>query len=242
MLLYTGVEFIMKIIFIDYRAANKEKENLGKLGYKVLTVPPNNNLYEAVCGHPDMLLHILNENTIIVHKDMDLKFIDFLKSQNINVIFSEKSLSSNYPLDIILNAVNLDNIFMHNIKYTDSVLLKMIKHKKIINVKQGYSKCSTAIVSNNAVMTSDKKIAKSLYEEGIDVLLLPPGDILLPYLNYGFIGGCCGLLEDNIIAFYGDLHNYLYGKDVFDFLKKHKVEPVFLSKGKLIDRGSILTI
>lgn len=170
----------MKIIFIDYRATNEEKENLGKLGYKVLTVPPNNNLYEAVCGHPDMLLHVLNENTIIVHKDMDLKFIDFLKSQNINVIFSEKSLSSNYPLDIILNAVNLDNIFMHNIKYTDSVLLKMIKHKKIINVKQGYSKCSTAIVRNNAVMTSDKKIAKSLYEEGIDVLLLPPGDILLP--------------------------------------------------------------
>ena len=58
-------------------------------------------------------------------------------------------------------------------------------------------------------------------EENIDVLLLPPGDIILPGLNYGFIGGGCGLIEEGLLAFYGHLDNYLYRNEVKVFLKKH---------------------
>lgn len=232
----------MKKVFVDYRIDYNERLSLENLGLKVLTVPPNKQLYEAVCGHPDMLLHIVDENTILVHRDMDIEFINLLKNSSINVVFSENSLGTNYPFDITLNALNLDKIFLHNIKYTDRKLLHLVKNKKIKNVKQGYTKCSTAVVSNLAVMTSDTGIAKCLTAEGIDVLFLPPGDILLPGLNYGFIGGCCGLLQDGLLAFYGNLNHYSYGEEVLKFLKKHKVEPIFLSNGKLIDRGSILTI
>ena len=109
-------------------------------------------------------------------------------------------------------------------------------------MKQGYTKCSTCIVNNHAAITSDVSIAKALNVEGVDVLLLPSGDILLPGLNYGFIGGATGLLCDNVLAFYGHLDHYLYGKEVLKFLNKHKVEPVFLRNGKLIDRGSIFRV
>src|SRR3712207_6103016 len=124
----------------------------------------------------------------------------------------------------------------HYLNYTDKNLLSLIKlsNKKLINTKQGYTKCSTAIVNDSAIITSDKNIAKSLQKENIDILLLPPGDIILPGLNYGFIGGACGLIEKNILAFYGSLECYAYGKEVLSFLKKHKVEPIFLSEGKLI--------
>lgn len=91
-------------------------------------------------------------------------------------------------------------------------------------------------------MTSDMKIGKILKENNIDVLLLPPGDIILPSLDYGFIGGTCGLLDNNTLAFYGDLDMYKYGNEVLSFLRKHNVEPIFLSKSKLIDRGSIFCI
>ncbi|MCM8711979.1 hypothetical protein M2651_13315 [Clostridium sp. SYSU_GA19001] len=232
----------MKKVLVDYRISDEERYNLEKLCFEVLIVPPNKILYEAVSGHPDILLHIVNDKTIIVHKDMDIKFINLLKSYNIEVFLSEKKLETNYPFNIILNALNLNDIFIHNIRYTDNKLINLVQNKKIKNVKQGYTKCSTAIVSSSAVMTSDKGIAKCLMEEYIDVLLLPPGDILLPGLNYGFIGGCCGLLENGLLAFYGSLENYAYSKEVFEFLKKHKVEPVFLSNGKLIDRGSIYII
>ncbi|MGC8141343.1 DUF6873 family GME fold protein [Salmonella enterica] len=44
------------------------------------------------------------------------------------------------------------------------------------------------------------------------------------------------------MAFFGNLENHPYGSDIKNFLLKYDVEPIYLSNGKLIDRGSILTI
>lgn len=232
----------MKYAIIDFRTTEEEKCTLTNLGYKILICPPSQLLYEAVCGHPDMLLHIIDRKTIMVHKDMDKNFVETLKNINFDVIFSINSLKDTYPEDIILNSISLPELFIHNLKYTDANLLSYMKNKTFINVKQGYTKCSTAIVSKTSVMTSDKTIAKALLKENIDVLLLPPGDILLPGLNYGFIGGCCGLLDQNSMAFCGDLNCYAFGEEVLNFLKKYDVKPIFLKKGKLIDRGSLFII
>ncbi|NFA59402.1 hypothetical protein K8O96_13200 [Clostridium sporogenes] len=232
----------MKLALVDNRISDEEKNNLEKRNIKVILCPSSHLLYPAVCGHPDMLLHIIDNKTIIAHKNIDKEFVQSLKNLGINVILSRKSLENKYPEDIMLNALNIRDIFMHKLKYTDPNLLSLIKHKKLLNINQGYSKCSTAIVSQNAVMTSDIKIEKLLKKNDIDVLLLPPGDIILPGLDYGFIGGTCGLLDNNILAFYGDLNMYTYGNKVANFLKKHNVKPIFLSKGKLIDRGSIFCV
>lgn len=233
----------MKNLFVDYRVSEEEKNNLTKLGYNLLICPPNKNLYEAVCGHPDMLLHVM-DNKLILHKDIPYEFLQNLYSLRINILISQNSIEEKYPNDIILNAVSISNLFVHFTKFSDRTLINeaMRNNKKILSVKQGYTKCSTAIVNNNAIITSDIGIATAFKNENFDALLLPPGDIDLPGLNYGFIGGTCGLIEDGLLAFYGDLEYYTYGKEVLDFLKKHKVEPLFLKKGKLIDRGSIICI
>lgn len=232
----------MKTALVDFRISELEKENLYKLGYTPLEVPPSHLLYEAVCGHPDMLLHIADNKTIVVHKDMKPAFINQLKNCDYTILLSNKSLKSVYPYDICLNALSLKEIFLHNLKYTDLNLKNVIKNKKLLNVKQGYTKCSAAVVNAYAVMTSDKGIYDCLICQGIDVLLLPSGHIDLPGLNYGFIGGCCGLLDEGTIAFYGDLNEYFYKKEVLNFLIKHDVRPVSLGKGNLIDRGSIFAI
>ncbi|EDU39399.1 hypothetical protein B2H94_18685 [Clostridium sporogenes] len=232
----------MKIALVDNRISNEEKNNLEKRNIKVILCPSTPLLYPAVCGHPDMLLHIIDNKNIILHKNIDKEFVESLKSLGINVILSNNFLEDKYPKDIMLNALNIGNIFMHKLNYTDPNLISLVKHKKLLNVNQGYSKCSTAIVSENAVITSDMKIGKILKENNINVLLLPPGDIILPGLDYGFIGGTCGLLDNNKLAFYGNLNMYKYGDKVLNFLKKHNVKPIFLSKDKLIDRGSIFCI
>ncbi|MBU3092466.1 hypothetical protein K2F40_03500 [Clostridium sp. CM028] len=231
----------MKNIIVDFRIHNEEKEYLVSRGYNLLICPPSNILYEAVCGHPDMLMHILGKD-IIVHKDMDNEFILSLILLNYKVYKSNSTLKDKYPYDICLNSLSLGNLFIHSVNFTDTNLLSLLKTRKLINVKQGYTKCSTCIVNDHAVITSDVSIAKALSIEKIDILLIPPGDIILPGLNYGFIGGVTGLIEDNVLAFYGHLDHYLYGKEVLNFLNKHKVEPVFLRNGKLIDRGSIFRV
>ncbi|AWZ49144.1 hypothetical protein C3495_10095 [Clostridiaceae bacterium 14S0207] len=230
----------MKTLFVDNRIAIEEFNILKNLNYKIIKVPSCNKLYNAIKGHPDILLHIQDKNSIIVHKDIPKDFITLLKNNSFNVTLSSYSLDSKYPNDIFLNAVSFKNYFIHNLSYTDPILLKLNNYKKLINVKQGYTKCSTCIVNENSIITSDTNIAKHLTANNFNVLLLPPGDIILEGLDYGFIGGCSGLIEKNVLAFYGDLSYYKYGKEVLNFLKENKVEPLYLRNGKLIDRGSIL--
>lgn len=232
----------MKYAIVDFRTSKEEIENLKKLNLEVILCPPCKNLYEAVCGHPDMQLNIISDNEIIVHRGIDIAFIEKLIKRNIKVYKSENFIKSSYPEDIILNAVNLKSLFIHKLKNTDKNLMELIKHKKLLNVGQGYTKCSTAILSEEAIITSDRNIAKVLLKENIDVLLLPPGDILLPGLDYGFIGGCCGLINENTLCFFGNLNHYKYGDIVINFLKKYKINPIYLREDKLIDRGSLLII
>lgn len=230
----------MKNVIVDYRIDQKEKNALIQNGYNVLTVPRCECVYNAISGHPDIQLCMVNSNTIIVHKDMPYEFINKLKKLGLNVIKSKNSIGNKYPYDIILNAVNSKDFFIHNIKYTDDNLYKEIFHKCLINIKQGYTKCSTAVISSKAIITNDIGISQAAIKSGLDVLYLPKGDIELTDFDYGFIGGTCGLLDNNIIAFYGNLKYYKYGSEVLSFIKKYNLTPIYLRNEKLIDRGSII--
>lgn len=230
----------MNNFFVDYRISNEELFNLKKLNINIVKCPKCDLLYDAVNGHPDILINIIGNNHILVHRDMDEGFLEYLKILGYKITLSRNSLENKYPKNIILNAVNSSDYFIHNLKYTDENLLNTLSKSKIINVNQGYAKCSCAVLSANALITSDNSIYKALQNTDIDVLLIPPGDILLPGLDYGFIGGCCGLIDKNQLAFFGDLNFYYYGSEVLDFLRKHAIEAIYLRHGKLIDRGSLL--
>ena len=233
----------MNKCFIDYRTSLEELETLSKENIEIIKVLPSKNLYEAITGHPDIQLNILSNDKIIAHEE----FFNFLKTNSsltndLNIIKTKGTLKNTYPYDISLNAVNLKDFFIHNIKFTDKNLLEVVKDKTLINVKQGYTKCSCAVISDNAIITSDVGIYNELKKYPIDVLGISCKDISLPSLNYGFIGGTCGLISENTLAFFGDYTLHPYGKDIEKFLIKHDVKPLFLSNTPLIDRGSILTL
>jgi hypothetical protein len=231
--------------FIDYRSTKEELNNLLKLNINPILVPKCNSVYEAINGHPDIQLNLLKNsslNKIIVQRDISENFKDILIKNNINFIVSKNALSSKYPNDIILNSLILENHFIHTLKYSDENLLNSQASKIHINVPQGYTKCSILPVREKALITSDKGIFESLKSYDFDILLLPPGDILLPSLNYGFIGGVGGMISNNKMAFFGDLDSYKWGDQVEKFLFKYDVSPIALRKGKLIDRGSLLTL
>ena len=68
----------------------------------------------------------------------------------------------NNAYDIAYNGVKVGNCFFHYFNYTDSKIIEYYKANgdKLINDKQGYTKCSVAIINENAIITSDTKIAK----------------------------------------------------------------------------------
>ncbi|MBU3227465.1 DUF6873 family GME fold protein [Clostridium algidicarnis] len=232
----------MKVAIVDFRISKEEIENLEDLNIKVLKCPSYEGVYAAISGHPDIQLNVLSESDIMVHPKINVDFIKELSNLGYNIHFSSKDIGFNYPENIILNALNTEKFFLHNLTYTDKNLLNYTNDKKLLNISQGYTKCSTAIVSKEAFLTNDIKIKESLESLGSDVLLLPPGDIELPPLNYGFIGGTCGLIDKNTLAFFGSLDKYIYGDKVKIFLKKHNITPLYLKESGLTDRGSLFII
>ena len=173
---------------------------------------------------------------------MPQEFKEQLKENNVNYIESTNTLGSKYPENIFLNALNSKDYFIHNLKYSDSAFKKYITDKKIINVKQGYTKCSILPLRENVLITNDPGIHKTLSSDDFDVLLLPYGDIILEGFEYGFIGGVGGMISQDKLALFGDLNHYSYGKEVLKFLNEHNITPIYLKNGKLTDRGSLFVL
>ena len=107
--------------FVDYRITEIEFLNLKKHGVIPIKVPKTSLVYDAINGHPDIQLSIIDSKNkhILVHKDIDKSFLNILNEFNIKFSFSKNSLQNKYPYDIILNALISDNFFMHNLKFTD---------------------------------------------------------------------------------------------------------------------------
>ena len=232
------------ICFIDYRSTEEEIINLINLGFNPIKVPKCCDVYDAINGHVDIQLNIIDKlnKHIIVQKNIPKDFLDILKLNGIKYTLSKGELGKNYPNNIILNALILERFFVHNLNYTDENLIKNQKSRIKVNVKQGYTKCSVLPIGNNALITNDKGIYKTLTKENMDVLLIPPGDILLPSLDYGFIGGTGGMISENKLALFGELEHYCFGNDIYKFLYKYDIEVIPLKRGKLMDRGSLLTL
>ena len=232
------------ISFVDYRTSLDEINSLKNMNYDVIKVPRANNLYSAIDGHVDIQFNILSKKnkTIIINKDINNDFKKLLDEKGIKYINSFSSLHEKYPNNVLLNAYITENYLIHNLKYSDKELLNYCKNKKHINIKQGYSKCSILPIREDAIITNDAGIHKALVKENFDVLLIPFGDIELPGLNYGFIGGVGGMISDDCMAFFGSLEHYAFGTMVKEFLYKYDIKPLYLRNSKLFDRGSLLVL
>ena len=74
------------------------------------------------------------------------------------------------------------------------------------------------------------------------MLLIRPGWIKLPGYNTGFLGGSCGKLSPDKLAFTGQLSSHPDGKAIRAFLEQRGVAAVELSHGPLVDTGGILPL
>ena len=118
----------------------------------------------------------------------------------------------------------------------------------MIDINQGYSNCSIAVIDDKSVVVTDKKIAEKLIENDIDVLLLEENlDIKLlkndgkySKMN-GFIGGCMSRIENKIIIF-GDISKKDKEKKIRNFIQSRNLELVSFKGLDVIDYGGVLVI
>lgn len=235
----------VSLAIVDERISVEAESELSILGIKTLKLQPHAHLYEAVCCHPDMLLHHIGGEKIVYAPGTDAAILDVLEVYGFELIRGERILTCTYPADIAYNIARVGNRYFHNLRYTDPVAKKQLEKLGIepVHVEQGYAKCSVLPVDNNSIITSDKGIAKTAEKKGLDVLLLDSEkSIRLPGLNYGFIGGAGGMLGKSACALNGSLDKLSCFAEISAFLSKKNITIKGLSNHHITDIGSILPL
>lgn len=237
----------MKYLIIDERMRDIEKQTLQRLGYELIEIKKSTKIYSEISSHVDIFACKV-KNKIIAEKHV----YDILKNKlKKYIIIQGNSVIQNvYPKDINYNVCIVGNKAIHNFKYTDSQIVQELKKNnfELINVKQGYSNCSIAVIDENSIILNDKGLYNSLNDSGLNILFLdymPDIKLLDENGNYsemnGFIGGAIARIDDNIVVF-GDLNKVDNKSYIRKFIEKKNLNIIDFSGLDVIDYGGIIEV
>jgi len=242
---------LTKHCIIDFRMRNVEKEYLKSLGYELIENRFNLNTYDEIASHPDIYYTAVGD-TVFCEPNRHL--------EGFNCIKGLSEVKGNYPEDIPYNLAVIGDLAVHNFNYTDEVLKMYLKKAgyKMVQVEQGYSKCSICVLGEKACIVSDIGIARELLDNGIDVLYVSEPDIkLLKRTNkifvdevrmsfeysemQGFIGGAMVRLGDEVIVF-GDINNLVNGKKIQKFIESIGLKLHYFEGLDVVDYGGVIEV
>ena len=240
----------MKYLIIDKRMRQIEKEKLKQLGYELIELEQNLNVYEEISSHVD--IHVCKIGSkLIIEKSKYQEILGLLKKVNYSesIEVGQESIGKKYPQDIKYNVCIIGNKAIYNFEYTDSKIKEeLIKQNyELINTNQGYTNCSIAVIDDNSAIVTDKGLYKILEKHKIDVLYLKENlDIkLLTKSGYstrnGFIGGAISRIGNNIVVF-GDLNKIDKQSKIRNFILSKNLNIIEFKNLDIIDYGGIVEI
>lgn len=233
----------MKCLLIDERMRKVEKEKLKNLGYELIQVRKSNIVYEEISSHVDIFVCKVGDKVIIEKSQFDnIKTI--LPEGLTTIKQGEEAVGASYPEDIKYNVCIIGKKAFHNFKYTDPAIKQELinQNYELINVKQGYTNCSIAVIDQNSAITSDKGLYKELVRNNIDTLFLDYTPDIKLHLNgkysnkNGFIGGAMSRLGDNIVVF-GDLNKIDKNEQLSNFIRKKNLNLIDFEGLDVVDYG-----
>ncbi|MCL1834029.1 MAG: hypothetical protein FWG49_05945 [Leptospirales bacterium] len=228
-------------VIIDPRLDEECVKNLERAGFRVIAVTLTDLVDKPISGHPDIQM-FLHEKNLFVHPDIDKNFIVSIE-RYVNIIQCSTKLKKNYPDDIPYNMALVGNFAIHKKNFTDSTIQDYFFNNgiTIVDTKQGYTKCSTLIVNDNSIITSDRSIADAAKSVGIETLLISNNYIGLPGYNHGFIGGASGSYG-NTIYLTGSIDHHPNRDEIESFIAYKNMRLKILSSKEIIDAGSLFFV
>ena len=216
----------------------REIENLGHTGISSDTVDifpiPEQK-------HADMQILPINNDIFLINECTVLAE----KLPKERLLFCNKKAGKKYPENILLNFLFLNNILYGKLSAIDKNLIDFCEENNIktVNINQGYARCSTLVLNEKALITSDLSIEKALKKDGVEVLLISSGNIILDGYDYGFIGGASGKIDENTVVFLGNITNHPDYRRIENFCENHNISIKIICKDMpLTDIGGIVKI
>lgn len=221
--------------------AGESIKKLNELGIKTIEIKPYDVLPEPVNFHADLqLLHLGNNDIFCQNKHL----CTGESEQKFNLKKIKESAGNRYPDDVRLNCAIIGNKIICNVNTIACEILEYaeLNGLTVINVNQGYTKCSICVVNENAIITDDESIFTAAGKFFNDTLFISKGSIRLKGYGYGFIGGCCGKIDKNKIAFNGAIESHKDYKKILDFFSRNFTQCIELHQNPLYDIGGILPL
>lgn len=165
-----------------------------------------------------------------------------LEKRNISFTICQ-GIGSKYPDNVALNAAFIGNKLICKESALHPIVKDYCKSEniEIINVNQGYAKCSALIIDENSIITDDESIANASKKAGIDVMKIEKGDIYLDDKNYGFIGGSSAVIGDSVY-FFGDINSHINADKIKAFIEKRQLNIICTGTHNLIDIGGVISL
>ena len=230
-------------VIIDERVDKNIEKYFLDLGYEINKVKKHDEIYNEISSHTDIFAVKIEDTVISSCNALSSSIAD-----KYNWIFGD-NVGRSYPDTAKYNVCIVDKNAIHNFKITDKVIVEVLKMKKynLINVKQGYSRCSILPLNDSSVVTSDKGIYDILVKHNFDVLYTDPNDLDIKLLGdnnsyssmSGFIGGCSCILNDTVI-FFGDLDRLKCKDKLVNFITSKGFKVKDFKDMDIIDYGSCI--
>ena len=217
-------------------------ESLRSRGYNVISSETVDAFIPYERDHADMQCLILDDTAFVLSCCERLKKA---LSECCTVVECGKDIEHRYPMNVPLNAAVIGKRVIARIASLDEKVKQYCAEHgyELINVNQGYTKCSCAVVDDNALITADKGIYHSLKGLKYDVLLIEEGRVKLEGADHGFIGGASGLdvhKGGRTLYFSGNIALHPDHIRIKEFCRKHHTLIVSLTNDELIDIGGMI--
>lgn len=211
----------------------KSEEIFLKDRFTLVKIPPFSMLADCVASHADMLF-LNTASGVLTHRGYIEEHPSLFAKLPFEMTTIDESASKKYPGDILLSGLFLSGSLYGRIdKLSRAVTSLSDKH---VFARQGYARCSVCKLTENAIITADTGIADAAHQNGIDVLTIREGYILLKGCDYGFIGGASFTYE-NTVYFFGRVEDHPDFEKMSNFAKKHSVKLISMAETPLNDVG-----
>lgn len=260
---------MFKLVAVNSRAV-EAVENLQSKGIDVFPIKSSFIDDNSTALHADMLILPLDAHNILIdssqielanviakYQEVRLlsknEFVNYLTKgeqereienfRGINLIPITHKICSPYPNDVPLNVRFFGKHIICNTEFVAEEIKIYAKFKNyhLIHTNQGYAACST-IHCKNTLITDDISLYKCSVQHQINSVLIDKGSVKLSENHYGFIGGCCGYIDKNTLAFNGELKTHSDYNKIINTLRMNGINYVELTHGDITDIGGIVPI
>ena len=231
----------MRCAVVDHRMTDELQRKLLNYADRVLRLPPHPSLPKPVASHPDMLMWFHKDRVVTFadYAPLAKQTLDALSEIGYTVLLDQTPPKDKYPHDVPMNCATVGNKLIANTKFASRLVLG--EGLEAVHTQQGYAKCATVTVSDNAIISADPSICQAAKSSGIHVLAIQQGHVHLEGYDTGFIGGCTGVTETEVL-FTGDLTTHPDGQRISDFCAAHGKKAVSLSPSPLYDYGTVFFV